>query len=433
MDKLFKLTENQTTVGTEIVAGITTFFSMSYIIFLNPVFLSSTGMNTQGVLIATCISAAIGCILCGFISNKPFALASGMGMNAFFAYTLCGLYEYTWNQALAMTFISGVLFLIIILSPVRKSLLTVIPENLKHGISAGIGLFIALIGLINSGFVTFASGFPAVGDIKSTSVIIALIGLLVTSILVILENKGAVLLGMTVTVILNLVFGQTSLPDELVSLPTDFSHVFMKMDFSGIISHNGQSFASFAAIIISMTVVDIFDTLGFLIGAGSKTNVFTAEKKSESLEKILIADAAATVAGSLCGTSTVTTYAESATGISAGGRTGLTSITVAIGFLLFTFLSPLSAIITAEAVAPALIVVGMFLLADIRNVNFSSMSEAIPAFLTIIAIPFTYSITTGIAAGFISYVICKAAAREFKAISPATLVLSSVFVLYFLL
>lgn len=434
MNTLFKLDENQTTVKTEVAAGITTFFTMAYIIFLNPVFLSSTGMDTAGVLIATCISAAIGCTLCAFISNKPFAMASGMGMNAFFAYSLCGIYGYTWQQALAMTLISGLLFLVIVLSPLRKAAITAIPENMKHAITAGIGLFIALIGLLDGGIISLASGFPALGDLSSKAVLIAIAGLLFTSVLVARHVKGSLIIGMIFTVILNLILGQTAAPTAILSMPTEFSKVFFKMDFTGLIHGSGISAVSaFIAIIISMTMVDMFDTLGFLIGVSTSAGISSKEGESGDLEKVLISDAFATVAGSFCGTSTVTTYAESASGIAEGGKTGLTSLTVAACFLLSIFLSPLAGVVTSSATAPALIIVGMYLLMDIKNVDFSEMDEAIPAFLTVAAIPFAYSITTGIGAGFITYIICKAATGRFKQIKPATLVLALVFALYFCL
>ena len=433
MNKLFKLQEAGTTVGTEVRAGLTTFFAMAYIIFLNPVFLSATGMDSEAVLIATCISAAIGSLICAFMSNKPFAMASGMGMNAFFAYTLCGGYGFTWQQALAITFISGILFLIVSLVLGEKAI-KLIPDNLKHAITVGIGLFIALIGMLDGGLLDLSTGVPALANISSPTVLISLAGLAIILILTIRKVKGSLIIGMVITIILSLLTGQTQMPGAIFSMPTAISRVAFKLDF-GLLNNETLvgGFIALISIIISMTIVDMFDTLGFLIGTASNAGMLEGEEGKKSLSRVVTADALSTVVGSLFGTSTVTVYAESASGIAAGGKTGLTAFVTAICFLLATFFSPIASIVTSAATAPVLIVVGMYLMMDIVKINVNDFSDLLPAFLTVMAIPFTYSITTGIAAGFIAHVICKAGKGAFKEIQVSDYILVVIFVLYFVI
>ena len=428
MEKIFHLKENGTTVRTELSAGITTFFAMAYIIFVNPVFLSATGMSAEGAMIATCIGAAIGSVLCAVISNQPYAMAPGMGLNTFFAFTLCStaFYGYTWQQALALTFIAGVVFLLITLSPLRDIIIAAVPENLQHSIAAGIGLFIALIGLLNSGLVVMTDGFPAIGDLGNPQTLMTIFGLLATIILVMLHVKAPLLIGMLLTVAAGAISGRAELPSSIISLPKAGAEVAFKLDFHGLAgNHSFADVIKLLALVFSMTMVDMFDTLGFLIGTETQSKNLTRRTG-----RVLIADAMATVIGAICGTSTVTTYAESASGVSVGGRTGLTSVVVACGFLLAVFLSPLAGLFTAAAAAPALIIVGMYLLMDIRNVDFSRIDEAIPAFLTILLIPLSYSITTGIGAGIITWVICKMVVRDKHRLNSAIVSLAVVFLLF---
>lgn len=427
MKKLFKLEENGTTLYTEIRAGLTTFMAMAYIIFLNPVFLSSAGMNASGVLAATCLSAALGTALSAFFSNKPFAMASGMGMNAYFTYTLCFGYGYTWQQALALTFLAGLVFLVVALL-VGKKAVTFIPENLRHAITAGIGLFILLIGLLDAGMIQMTAGFPELGDIGSLSVITSGLGLLVMAILTVLNVRGSLMIGMLITAVFSLLTKQTSLPDSLIALPTAIKEVSFQLDFSGLFN-GSASLATVLAVVLSMSIVDMFDTLGFLIGVTAKTSDYGCN--AGQLDHILIADAGATMIGALCGTSTVTVYAESAAGVEAGGRTGLTALTTACCFLLAVFFSPAASIFSSAVISPALIVVGICLLMDIRKVRFDSMDDVIPAMLTVVMMPFAYSITAGIAAGFISYLICKLAARKHQDLNTPTVVICLIFILYF--
>lgn len=427
MKKLFNFEENGTTLYTEVRAGLTTFMAMAYIIFLNPVFLSATGMDASGVLAATCLSAALGTALSAFLSNKPFAMASGMGMNAYFTYTLCFGYGYTWQQALALTFLAGVVFLVVALL-VGKKAVSFIPENLRHAITAGIGLFILLIGLLDAGIIQMTAGFPELGDIGSLSVITSGLGLLVMVILTVLNVRGRLLIGMLITAVFSLLTKQTSLPDSLIALPTAIKAVSFQLDFSGLLN-GGASFATVLAVVLSMSIVDMFDTLGFLIGVTAKTSDYGC--KTGKLDRILVADAGATMIGALCGTSTVTVYAESAAGVEAGGRTGLTALTTACCFLLAVFFSPAASIFTSAVTSPALIVVGICLLMDIRKIRFDSMDDVIPAMLTIVMMPFAYSITTGIAVGFVSYLICKLAVRKHRELNIPTVVICLIFILYF--
>lgn len=434
MEKLFKLKEHGTTVGTEVRAGFTTFIAMAYIIFLNPIFLSVTGMSSAGVLAATCISAAAGTLLSALLSNRPFAMASGMGMNAYFAYTLCVGYGYTWQQALAITFISGVIFLILAIL-FGKRAITFIPENIRHAITAGIGLFIMLIGLLDAGLIQMTAGYPEMGNLGSLPVLTSLIGLIVIMILTVLRVRGSLIIGMLITAIFSLVTGQTSLPQSFAAFPTALRDVCFQLDFAGLFSfgEGNHTVMSLITIILTMSIVDMFDTLGFLIGTVSKTDDYYVGQKSEQLDRVMIADAGSTIIGSILGTSTVTVYAESAAGIEAGGRTGLTAFTTAGCFLLAVFFSPVVSIFNSSITAPALIVVGMYLLMDIKKVSLGNMDDAIPALLTMVMMPMAYSITAGIAAGFISFVLCKIAARKFKELSAPTIVLGLIFVLYFYL
>jgi len=427
MEKLFGLRQNGTTPATELRAGLTTFVAMAYIIFLNPVYLSQTGMPSAGVLTATCLAAALGTILSAALSNKPFAMASGMGMNAYFTYTLCFGSGFTWQQALAVTFLSGGVFLVMALVFGRKAM-GFIPENLRHAITAGIGLFILLIGLLDAGIIRMTAGFPELGEPENLGVATALIGLAVTMLLTVRKIRGSLILGMLVTAGFSLLTGQTALPETLIALPSALGDVALRLDFRGLLGGAAASPAALAGIILSMSIVDMFDTLGFLIGTASKSE---QAAESKALGRVLVADAGATMLGALCGTSTVTVYAESASGVEAGGRTGLSALVTAGCFLLALFFSPVTTLFSSAVTAPALIMVGILLLTDIRNVRFDSMDDAIPALVTVTAMPLAYSITTGIAAGFLSFLLCKAAARKRRELTLPVLFICGIFVAYF--
>ncbi|MCQ2452599.1 MAG: NCS2 family permease [Oscillospiraceae bacterium] len=434
MKNLFKLKEQGSSLSIEIRAGLTTFFAMAYIIFVNPVFLSVTGMDADGALIATCLGAAIGCLLTAVLSNKPFAMASGMGMNAFFAYTLCFGYGYTWQQALALVFISGLLFVVAVLAFGEKAA-KLIPANLKHAITVGIGLLIMLIGLFDAGLIDVSAGVPALADLSSPGVLIALAGLLITIVLTVLHIPGGLILGMLATVLISLLCGQSQLPEHAVMLPTALGKVFLKLDFHGLALGDGglSSVVSLLALILTMTIVDMFDTIGYLVGTGSRAGLVDEKGNMTGMRRVMLADAGATVLGSLCGTSTVTVYAESTSGIVAGGRTGLTGLVTGVCFLLALFLSPLAGMMNAAVTAPALIVVGMYLMLDITKLELKDLADAIPALLTIVFIPMTYSITAGIGIGFLSYVVCALCRRRWKDLTPGVILLAVVFLLYFVL
>ena len=392
MEKLFKLKAHGTDVKTEILAGITTFFAMAYIIFVNANYLSMTGMNYTGVMVATCISAAVGCLLTAFLANVPFCQAPGMGLNTFFTFTVCFGMGYTWEQALAIVFISGVLFLVITVTPLRSKIIASIPASLKAAISAGIGFFIALIGMFNVNIVTaFGSGaagsYTDMGSITKGAALLALIGLIITAVLVAYRVKGAIFIGIIVTTIIGIFMGETHLPDTLTvaGIGEAFSSVAFKLDFAGAFTAGG--IVPFLTAVITFTICDCFDTVGTLLGTAGNAGMLDENGNFPGGDRALIADAIATCTGALIGTSTVTTFVESSTGIEDGGRTGLTSLTTGILFLLAIVLAPVAGIVPSAATAPALIIVGVFMMKGVLKVDWSDMETAIPCFLTIAMMP----------------------------------------------
>ncbi len=440
-NKIFKIKERGSTVGTEVIAGITTFFAMAYIIFVNPNYLSGTGMPHSGVLFATCVAAAIGCIITAFLANVPFAQAPGMGLNAFFAFTVAtaGLgygMGYTWQQALTIVLISGILFLIIAVSPLRGKIISSIPSSLKAAIGAGIGLFIAFIGLINSG-----SGIIALdGNITrlnftmdgalNMSALLTIIGLIITAGLMAWKVKGAIFIGIIVTTLIGIPMGVTHIPESL-SFSTEgmFDTVF-KLDFSGLLDHGVMALIT---AIISFAIVDCFDTVGTLVGTAGNAGMLDKNGNLPGGDRALIADAIATCSGALLGTSTVTTYVESSTGISEGGRTGLTPLVVGILFLVAIFLAPIAIMIPGAATAPALIIVGVLMMKSITKVEWDNIEIAIPCFLTIAMMPFGYSISDGIGFGFISYTLIKMIRGKFKEVPALMYIISLLFIAMYVL
>ncbi len=444
-EKLFKLKANNTTVKTELMAGLATFMAMAYILAVNPNILSETGMDRNGVMIATALGSFIATLCMAFIANLPFALAPGMGLNAFFAYTVVIGMGYTWQMALAAVLLEGVIFILLSLTGVREAIFNCIPLSLKQAISCGIGLFIAFIGLQNAKIVvdgatlvefhTFSSEtFNTVG----IGVLLALIGVIITAILLIKGFKGGILYGILITWVLGIICELTGLyvPDNasFFSVLPDFSNglqlgsiseVAFKFDFSKCLSFE------FVIVMLSFLFVDMFDTLGTLIGVSTKANMLDKDGKLPSIKGALLSDAIGTTAGAALGTSTVTTFVESATGVTAGGRTGLTALTTAVLFGLACFLSPIFTAIPSFATAPALIVVGFYMLGSVLKINFDDLSDAIPAYITIITMPFTYSISDGIFFGVIAYVVINlltGKAKE-KKISPIMYVLALLFIL----
>jgi len=454
LDKIFHLKENHTDVKTEVMAGITTFMTMAYILAVNPNILSASGMNRGSVFTATALSAFIATCLMALLSNYPFVLAPGMGLNAYFTYTVVLGMGYTWQQALAAVFAEGIIFILLSLTNVREAIFNSIPMNLKHAVSVGIGLFIAFIGLQNAKIVvgndsTLVSIFSfkssvAEGTFSSQgiTVLLALIGILVTAVLLAKDVKGSILWGILITWVLGIICQLTHLyvPNADIgyySLLPDFSNgisvpsmapTFMKMDFSIVFS------LDFVVIMFAFLFVDMFDTLGTLIGVASKADMLDKDGKLPKIKGALLSDAVGTTVGAVCGTSTVTTFVESASGVAEGGRTGLTSIVAGILFALSLLLSPIFLAIPSFATAPALIVVGYLMLTSVTKIDFSDMTEAIPCFIAIIAMPFMYSISEGISMGVISYVVINlitGKAKE-KKISVLMYVLAILFVLKYI-
>lgn len=454
LDKIFHLKENHTDVKTEVMAGITTFMTMAYILAVNPNILSASGMDRGSVFTATALSAFIATCLMALLSNYPFVLAPGMGLNAYFTYTVVLGMGYTWQQALAAVFAEGIIFILLSLTNVREAIFNSIPMNLKHAVSVGIGLFIAFIGLQNAKIVvgndsTLVSIFSfkssvAEGTFSSQgiTVLLALIGILVTAVLLAKDVKGSILWGILITWVLGIICQLTHLyvPNADIgyySLLPDFSNgisvpsmapTFMKMDFSIVFS------LDFVVIMFAFLFVDMFDTLGTLIGVASKADMLDKDGKLPKIKGALLSDAIGTTVGAVCGTSTVTTFVESASGVAEGGRTGLTSIVAGILFALSLLLSPIFLAIPSFATAPALIVVGYLMLTSVTKIDFSDMTEAIPCFIAIIAMPFMYSISEGISMGVISYVVINlitGKAKE-KKISVLMYVLAILFVLKYI-
>lgn len=435
MDKFFKISERGSSVRTEIVGGVTTFFAMAYIIFVNPGLLSQTGMSFNGVMLATCISAAIGCLLTALLANAPFAQAPGMGLNAFFTFTVCFGMGYTWQEALAIVLLSGILFLIIAVSPLRGKIISSIPSFLKSAISAGIGLFIAFIGLLNVSLVGFGAGVPAlqfmIDGAPNTAGILTIIGLLITAILMAYKVKGAIVIGILVTTIIGFPMGVTTLPDSItMSVFKDFGEVAFKLDVPGVMA---KGILPLVTAVISFALVDCFDTVGTLIGTAKNAGMTDKNGNLPGGDRALIADAIATCCGACMGTSTVTTFVESSTGISEGARTGLSSIVVGVLFLLACLLAPVAGIIPSAATAPALIIVGVLMIKGATEVNWGDFEEACPAFLTIAMMPFAYSISDGIGFGFISYSVIKLARGKAKEVPALVYVIAVLFILKYIL
>lgn len=451
LEKIFRLKEHKTDIKTEILAGVTTFMTMAYILAVNPNILSESGMDRGAVFTATALSAFLATCLMALLSNYPFVLAPGMGLNAYFSYTVVMGMGFTWQEALAAVFVEGIIFILLSLTNVREAIFNAIPMNLKHAVSVGIGLFIAFIGLQNAKIVVDASTLVSVFSFKGSmeagtfstegiTVLLALIGILVTAILVVRNVKGNILWGILITWVLGIICQLTGLytPDPAAgwySLIPDFSNgisvpslapTFMQMDFSAVFSMN------FVIIMFAFLFVDLFDTLGTLIGVASKADMLDEDGKLPRIKGALMADAVGTTTGAMLGTSTVTTFVESASGVSEGGRTGLTSFVAAVLFGLSLFLSPIFLAIPSFATAPALVIVGFLMLTSITKIDFHDYTESIPAFICIIAMPFMYSISEGIAMGVISYVVIKLAAGKAKNITPLMYVLAVLFIIKYI-
>lgn len=447
LERLFKLRENNTNVRTEVFAGLTTFMTMAYIIFVNPELLSLAGMNFGAVLVATCISAAIASITMGLMANYPFALAPGMGLNAFFTFSVVFGAGLSYQAALAAVFISGVLFILLTVTKAREAIIDSIPMSLKLAVGTGIGLFIALIGFKNAGLVV---GNPAtlvhLGNMRDPLVLLAVFGLILTSVLVVRKVRGSLLIGILGTTVAGMIVSEIMGPQffgfyagteiamirapkalsDLISSPPSLQHFGeFRFGFSELFK------IGFIPIIFSFAFVDVFDTIGTLIGVSSKAKMLDKDGKLPRANKALMADAIGTVAGAVLGTSTVTTYVESAAGVAEGGRTGLTAVTTGLLFLAALFFSPLAGLVPAAATAPILIIVGVFMMEPVTQIKFDDFLEAIPAFLTIVMMPFTFSIAEGIVWGVLAFVALKLATRKSKDISLTMYILAFLFVLRF--
>ncbi|WP_430815382.1 NCS2 family permease [Carboxylicivirga sp. RSCT41] len=429
LEKFFKLSENKTTVKTEVIAGITTFMTMAYILAVNPDILSATGMDKGALFTATAISAAIGTLVMALWAKLPFALAPGMGLNAFFAFGVCIGMGMSWQFALTAVFLEGILFILMTAFNIRELIINAIPGSIKNAISVGIGLFIAFIGMKNAGIiVAHDATFVHLGDMKSGAVLLALGGIVITGALLALKVKGALLIGMIITTLVGLPMGVTQLPHFDFSVPS-ISSIAWKFDWSWTSSAEG--IFTMITVLFTFLFVDMFDTVGTLIGVSTKAKMINKDGRIPNVKQALMADSIGTTVGAALGTSTVTTYVESASGVAEGGRTGLTALTTAGLFILALFLSPLFLMIPAAATAPALVLVGVMMMTPIQNLDLDDFTESIPAFFTLIMMPLTFSIAEGIVFGILSYVVLKLLTGKHKDISIVAYILAVLFVLKF--
>lgn len=450
LEKLFKLKEKNTSVKTEVVAGITTFMTMAYILAVNPNILSASGMDSTAILLATCIASFIGTMLMALLANLPFALSAGLGLNAYFAYTVCGEMGYPWQVALFAVFVEGLIFIVLSLTNVREAIFDAIPLNLKKAVSVGIGLFIAFIGLQNAGIVVDSSTLVTITDFTKDfhtagiTALLAVIGLFITAILYIKKVKGSILIGIVATWILGIIseFVGLYVPNNKEFFST-IPHQFVNFDFSALGKTFGQCFnldfhavgiVNFIIVVFAFLFVDLFDTLGTLIGVSTKAGMLDEEGKLPEIKPALLSDAIATSAGAVLGTSTTTTFVESSAGVAEGGRTGLASVVTGLLFLVSMIFAPLFITIPSFATAPALIMVGFLMFGAITDIKFddNNLTDAIPAYLCIIAMPLFYSISEGISVGIISFVLLKLVCGKGKEVKPLMYVLAFLFILKYI-
>lgn len=447
LEKLFKLKENKTTVTTELLAGLTTFMAMSYIIFINPQILSLTGMDYNSIYVATILASMIGTLILGLVANVPYVQSAGLGLNALFTYTICGTLGFTWQQGLAMVFICGVINVLITITSIRKRVIKAIPTFMQDAITVGIGLFITYIGVKSAGLIEFsvslatngiakaADVVPQLSTFNTSEIILALIGIVVTAGLVSKKVKNSYLLSIIITTIIGLFLGVTKLPDfSNYSFIPSIAPTFMKTDFVGLFT------AKAGLVVILMTIFtlvisDLFDTIGTFIGTGKKSGIFKLDENGEmpkNLERALVCDSSATIFAAILGSSNVTTYVESSVGIEAGGRTGLTAVSAAICFGLSLFLAPIVAIVPMSAIAPILMFVGLSMIENIVKIDWKDVLISIPAFFIIIMMPLSYSITTGIQFGFILYVVVNLVNKKGKEVSPIIYIFTLLFIIDFI-
>lgn len=446
MENFFKLKENGTNVRTEVLAGFTTFFAMAYIIMVNPDILSQTGMPWGAVFLSTIIASIIGTLVMGLFANVPYAQAPGMGLNAFFTFTVVFALGFKWQEALAMVFLCGVINILITVTRIRKLIIKAIPESLQNAIGGGIGIFIAYLGFVNIGLFNFGAGVPELVSLNSASILLALFGIALTVVLLIRKVPGAIFIGIIVTTLLGIPFGVTELGDTisfseaLSQLPETFGAAFGNPGLLSLFS-DASKIPMVLMTIFAFSLADTFDTIGTFIGTGRKSGIFSEEDLqaletstgfNSKMDKALFADATATSIGAIFGTSNTTTYVESAAGIGAGGRTGLTSVVVAALFLLSAFFAPVISAIPSAATTPALVIVGIMMLSAFSEINWTNFEDAVPAFFAGIFMALCYSISYGIAAGFIFYCIVKVFKNEAKEIHPVLWVSTILFILNFI-
>ena len=427
LNKLFGFDSKKHNVRTEIVAGITTFLTMSYILAVNPsMFGLLEGMPAGAVFTTTALAAIIGTLAMAFLAKLPFGLAPGMGLNAFFVFTVCMGMGYSWQFALTAVFIEGILFIIMTITNIREAIVNAIPKNLRYAIGGGIGLFIAFIGMQNAGIIVNDDAtLIALGDITSGTALLALIGLIITGVLYALNVKGAMLIGILVTTVIGIPMGITEFKG-IVSTPESISPIFCKFEWHNIFT------LDMLVIVFTFLFIDLFDTVGTLVGVSTKAKMVDENGRIPNLKQAFMADAIATTAGAMLGTSTTTTYVESAAGVAQGGRTGLTAFSIACCFAIALFFSPLFLSVPGAATAPVLILVGMLMMEPVRNIDFDDATEAIPAFITLAMMPLAYSISAGIMLGMISYVIINMCCGKFKKLTPAMYILAVLFILKYI-
>lgn len=436
MDKFFHLSERNTSVGKEIVGGITTFLAMAYILALNPNILSACGMGWGGVFTATAVSAAVATLVMALIANLPVALAPGLGLNAFFAYTVVLQMGCSWQLALTAVFVEGLLFIVLSLCGVREAIINSIPESLKKAVAVGIGLFITIIGLVNAGICSTDTG-TTIGfvnlNMANKAALVAVIGLIITIVLYVLKVPGSILIGVVATTVIGIPFGVTTIPEDFKAFSLPEKPFFFAFDFKGVMMDAAGKFSAatlgqFFVIFFTFLFTDLFDTVGTLLGVAEQGNLKDKDGNIQNVKGALLADSVGTVVGACLGTSTVTSFVESSSGVAAGARTGLASVTTGVLFLLSLFLWPLFSLVPSAATAPALIFVGFLMMGSVSGIDFKDPTEGIPAFITIMAMPFAYSISKGIMWGIITYVICKVAGKKAKDIPVVTWILAAVFV-----
>lgn len=427
IQKYFGFAERGTNYRKEILGGLTTFLAMAYILFVNPATLSATGMDIHAVFVATALAAAIGTLVMGVYGKYPIAQAPGMGLNAFFAFTVVLGMGIPWQQALAGVFCSGLIFFVLTLFKIRETIINAIPHSLKMAVGAGIGLFIALLGLLNSKIIVIDEHIflPQLGNLKDGQVLLALFGLIITAIFLVRKIHGGIFYGMIITSVVGMIFGLIDVPTKIFDMVPSIAPTFLQLDFSQIFT------PSMLFVIFAFLFVDFFDTAGTIVAVAAKAGLLK-DNKLERAGRALTSDAVATMAGAALGTSTTTSYIESTSGVAAGARTGFASVVTAALFIVALFFSPLLGIVTAAVTAPALIIVGVLMASNLVNIKWDEIDEAFPAFLTMIMMPFTYSIATGIALGFITYPLVKVVRGKAKEVHPIMYVLFLVFLAYFI-